>query len=293
MDISAARGFRQSMMTVPAAFFLLLFLAGAAMLVYFSVWTFDKSIRVSTPDFTLENYTNFIGDPFYYQFLWRTVRIAFLVTVICLVLAYPVAYMVARARNVWAKRGLLTVVIVTALMGVVNRTYAWLIILGGQGPIVAFLQSLGIEPPQMLFNEFAVVVGLCHRLLPFMIIFISIAIENIPVSLEDASRSLGESPLRTFFRVVLPLSAGGAFAGSLFVFGLSASDFVMPSLLGGLNVKMISNLIYDSSLVVFNFPFGSAMAVILLVFLTLFMATIFLIYHLVSRRRSTVNEAVA
>ena len=292
MDISAARGPRQTLMTIPAAFFLLLFLSGTIMLVYFSFWTFDKSIRVSTPDFTLENYRNFIGDPFYYQFLWRTVRIALLVTTICLILAYPVAYMVARARNVWAKRGLLTLVIVTALMGVVNRTYAWLIILGGQGPIVAFLQSLGIEPPQMLFNEFAVVVGLCHRLLPFMIIFISIAIENIPASLEDASRSLGESPLRTFFRVVLPLSAGGAFAGSLFVFGLSASDFVMPSLLGGLNVKMISNLIYDSSLVVFNFPFGSTMAVILLVFLTLFMATIFLFYRLVTRRRSTANETV-
>lgn len=276
---------RMTALSLPGGLFLLVFLAGLAYLLMFSFWHFESQKRMAVPGFEMDNYLRFLTDPFFYTFLWRTLRISLLTTVCCLVMAYPVGWTLARCRSLTAKRLLLMAVVVTALIGVVNRSYSWLILLGVDGPVNWLLTNVGLdaasvhnlmlpltglepmEAPQawgLLFNEFAVVVGLVHRLLPFMIIFLSIALENVDPTLEAMSRSLGAGPMRTFWKVTLPLSLPGALAGSLFVFGLSASDFVMPSLLGGLRVKTMSNLIYENALLVMNFPFGSAMAFIMI-----------------------------
>ena len=308
---SNTRKSRLFLISLPALAFLMIFVCGLACIFIFSFWHFEQSKRIAMPDICIENYVRFLGDPFFYQFLWRTMRIGAITTLCCLAMGYPVAYVQARSRNLTVKRLLMMAVVVTALIGVVNRSYSWLILLGTDGPINYVLMKLGLDsgtisaifgsgadpvvktPWTLLFNEFAVVVGLVHRLLPFMIIFLSISIENVDVSLENVSRSLGMSPLGTFFKVTLPLSLPGAFAGSLFVFGLSASDYVMPSLLGGLRVKTMSNLIYENALMVMNYPFGAAIAFIMMAMIVIaFIGVVaaFRVYRWNARRRSLFKE---
>ncbi len=293
-------------LSLPGGAFLLIFLSGLAYLFVFSFWHFESQKRMAVPGFELDNYARFLSDPFYYGFLWRTLRISFYTTLSCLIMAYPVAWALARSRSLLTKRLLLMAVVVTALIGVVNRSYSWLILLGVGGPINFFLTSLGLDAASvhnllapltglepmdaplawgLLFNEFAVVVGLIHRLLPFMIIFLSIAMENVDPTLESMSRSLGAGPMRTFWKITLPLSLPGALAGALFVFGLSASDFVMPSLLGGLKVKTMSNIIYENALMVMNFPFGSAIAFIMIGCIILVFAAMAFFVHAIRRQR--------
>ena len=304
---------RMAVLSVPGGLFLAVFLAGLAYLFMFSFWHFEAEKRMAVPGFEFDNYARFLTDPFFYTFLWRTLRVSLFTTLICLVMGYPVAWVLARSRSLLKKRLLLMAVVVTALIGVVNRSYSWLILLGVDGPLNYFLTRLGLdaasvhnllapltglEPmdaPQawgLLFNEFAVVVGLIHRLLPFMIIFLSIALENVDPTLEAMSRSLGGGPMRTFRKITLPLSLPGALAGSLFVFGLSASDFVMPSLLGGLKVKTMSNLIYENALLVMNFPFGSAMAFIMIGSIVLIFAGVGG-FALAMRRRRNIARRLA
>jgi len=302
---------RMTVLSLPGGLFLLTFLAGLAYLFVFSFWHFEASKRMAVPALELDNYVRFLSDPFFYKFLLRTLRISLLTTLCCLVMGYPVGWTLARSRSLTAKRLLLMAVVVTALIGVVNRSYSWLILLGVDGPLNYFLTRIGLDaasahnlllpltglepmdgpqPWGLLFNEFAVVVGLVHRLLPFMIIFLSIALENIDPNLESMSRSLGAGPMRTFWKITLPLSLPGALAGALFVFGLSASDFVMPSLLGGLRVKTMSNLIYENALLVMNFPFGSAMAFIMIGCIMLVFAAMAAFVMIIRRQNRAATE---
>lgn len=303
---------RMAVLAFPAGLFLLVFLAGLAYLLVFSFWHFESAKRMAVPAFEFDNYARFLADPFFYGFLWRTLRISLLTIACCLAMAYPVAWILARSRRLLTKRLLLMAVVVTALIGVVNRSYSWLILLGSEGPVNDILTSIGLDansvhnllvpltgldPAEgvrawsLLFNEFAVVVGLVHRLLPFMIIFLSIALENVDPALEYMSRSLGATAWTTFRRITLPLSMPGALAGSLFVFGLSASDFVMPSLLGGLKVKTMSNLIYENALLVMNFPFGSALAFILILCILLSFGALAGFAFLMRRRQPAIEAA--
>lgn len=303
---------RMTLLSLPGGFFLLTFLAGLAYLFLFSFWHFEAQKRMAVPALELDNYVRFLSDPFYYTFLWRTLRISLLTTLGCLVMSYPLSWALARSNSLAVKRLLLMAVVVTALIGVVNRSYSWLILLGVDGPLNFLLAKVGLDAASvhnllipltglapmaaphawdLLFNEFAVIVGLIHRLLPFMIIFLSISMENVDPTLESMSRSLGAGPMETFFRITLPLSLPGALAGAMFVFGLSASDFVMPSLLGGLRVKTMSNLIYENALMVMNFPFGSAIAFIMLGTLVLIFAAMIALVLLVRRRNQLSREA--
>lgn len=216
-------------------------------------------------ELTFKNYMRFFTDPFYLSVLGRTLKLALIVVAICLVASWPIAYQMSRTRG--RLRIYLTLVVLAPLLiSVVVRTFGWVVILGPNGLINTALLSLGVieRPLRLLFTEGAVVLGMVHVLMPFMILSITAALDNIDPSLDRAARNLGASPARTLMRVTLPLSLPGVIAGTVIVFGLSASAFVTPAILGGSGLKYMSTLIYQNNVLILNWPFGGTLSIILL-----------------------------
>jgi putative spermidine/putrescine transport system permease protein len=211
--------------------------------------------------FTLANYARVVGDGFYWRILANTFWYAVLTTALTLLLGYPLAYAIARAPN--RRRPLLLMLLIAPLLvGVVIRSYGWLILLGRVGLVNEVLRYLGRQPVELMYNETGMIIGLVHIFMPFMALSISGALQNISPDVERAARSLGASPWKTFWRVTWPLSLPGVFAGMLLVFVLAVSSYVIPILLGGNNVLVIPMLIVQLLLDAFNWPVGSALAMV-------------------------------
>ncbi|MER3457129.1 MAG: ABC transporter permease [candidate division GAL15 bacterium] len=211
---------------------------------------------------TLENYLRILQDAFYWRVIGRTFWLAGLSTVLTLLLGYPVAYAIARAPG--PRRPLLLMLLLAPLLvGAVVRSYGWMILLGRVGLINQTLRILGVGEVELMYNTFGVVIGLVHVYLPFMVLALASALEQIPAEVELAARSLGAAPWRTFWRVTWPLSLPGVFSGSMLVFVLALSAYVIPILLGGNNVLVMPILIVQMLLDAFNWPVGSAMAMVL------------------------------
>jgi putative spermidine/putrescine transport system permease protein len=222
--------------------------------------------------FTLFNYRRFLFDAYYLGVLLTTLKISGLVTLVALVTAYPVAAYLVRARP--RERALLMLLIVSPLLvSLVIRSFGWVIVLGPQGLVNVTLRSLGLiqAPLKLIYTETAVVVGLAHVFYPFMVLAIYSALQNIDPAVLRAARNLGASPARAFWTVTLPLSVPGIVAGSLIVFALSVSSFVTPTLLGGPWVKVVAYLAWEQNLVVLDWAFAAAIAVILLLVTVLIM----------------------
>lgn len=211
--------------------------------------------------FTLENYARVLRDGFYWRILANTVWYAVLTTALTLVLGYPLAYAIARAPN--RRRPLLLMLLIAPLLvGVVIRAYGWLILLGRVGLVNELLRALGRQPVELMYNVTGMTIGLVHVFMPFMALSIAGALQNISPDVERAARSLGASPWKTFWRVTWPLSLPGVFAGMLLVFVLAVSSYVIPILLGGNNVLVIPMLVVQLLLDAFNWPVGSALAMV-------------------------------
>ncbi len=218
------------------------------------------------PGWVLENYRRFLLDPFHLGILWNTIDLGLWVTAVCLVLGYPLAYSLARTRS-RRIRGLgITVLLIPLMTSVVVRSYGWMILLATSGPINKLLLALGIvdRPLQLLFKPQGVVTALAEVLLPFMVLSVMPVIQGIDVHLEEASQSLGAGPLATFRRIIIPLSLPGVAAGSILVFVLTISAFATPRLVGGATTQVMSIFIYDQAMSVFNWPFGGAVSILLL-----------------------------
>lgn len=216
------------------------------------------------PGFTLGNYARVLTDAYYLGVLGDTVWLALSTTVICLVLGYPVAYHLARTDSRWS--GLLYVFVLSPLLvGVVVRTFGWLILLSNNGVINKALLDLHLidSALALMNNRFGVTVALVHVFLPFMILPLIGTIQSIDPNLEAAGRSLGASRLKVFQRVYLPLSWPGIQAGSILVFVLALSAYVTPVMLGGAQVKTMSVLVVQSLIDNFQWPTGAALALIL------------------------------
>ncbi|MEW6262440.1 MAG: ABC transporter permease [Thermodesulfobacteriota bacterium] len=232
---------------------------------------FWSSIHVYVPGeglkdvFTIAHYAKFVGDSFYLSVMFETLALGVGVTLATLILGYPLAYFVARTES--RRRGLyLGLIIFPLFLNIVVRSFAWIVLLANRGLINDSLIQLGLveRPLRLLYNYFGVVVGMTHVFLPFMVLAVATTIQNINRDLEDAARSLGANRFQTFLRVTLPLSLPGVVAGSLLVFLQGITAFVTPRLLGGVTVKVISNLIYQEFMVTANWSFGAAMGFILL-----------------------------
>lgn len=216
------------------------------------------------PVLTLGNYAVALGDSFQWQVLARTLRLGLLTTVFTFVLGYPLAWNLARARG-RVKGALLVLLLSPLLVGVVIRSFGWMVLLADNGVVNSLLRASGLAPDgvKLMYNEFGVLVGTVHIYLPFMVLSISGAIQNIAPDLELAARSLGASSARAFWRIVFPLSLPGVFAGCLLVFVLAVSSYVIPVLLGGFKVLTTPLLVVQTAIDVNNWPGAAAQAVVL------------------------------
>jgi ABC-type spermidine/putrescine transport system permease subunit I len=235
----------------------------------YSVFTYSPT-RIVIPDVTAANYAK-LWDLYYAQLFLRTMRMALVTTLVCAVLGYPVAYVLARARPLPMAIGLFLLV-VPLMVSTVIRVFGWIVILGRNGLVNQALGLLGIGEQRILYTETAVVIGLVNIFMPFMVLPIMAAIERIPPSLEEAATNLGAGWLQMFRRVILPMSYPGLVSGGLLVYSVSLSAFVTPVLMGGARLRVIGSQIYDEVLVSFNWPGASSLALVVIA------ATLVLVY---------------
>jgi putative spermidine/putrescine transport system permease protein len=220
---------------------------------------------LTDPRLSLAHYQRIFTVPVYTQVMLNTFLTSLIVTALCLVLGYPIAYVMAR-RNDWVSTLLLTIVAMSFWTGFLVRTYAWLVILGSKGPVVAAYQALGLGPaPKLLFTTFSSTLGMTHILLPYMILALYAVMKKIDPDHLRAASSLGARPRAAFREVFLPLSLPGVVNGSLLVFVTCLGFFVTPILLGTPRDMMISQLINQQIEELLAWGFASAVAVILLI----------------------------
>ncbi|OCK57130.1 ABC transporter permease [Bradyrhizobium sp. LMTR 3] len=226
---------------------------------------YPGSTTIGAEGYSLAQYVKFFWNPLHLSVLGETVAYALIVCLGCLVLGFPVGY--SLARHPPAKRRVrMLMVIVPLTLSLVVVVFGWLVLLGRQGLINNVLVWLGIlsSPQQLLFNRTAVVIVLIQQFLPFIILSVMNVVMQIDPFLEQASTSLRANRVRTFIKVVIPLSTPGILAGLSLIFVMAASAFVTPRLVGGPRAQMVGGFIYDQILTTSNWPFGAAMAFILL-----------------------------
>lgn len=225
-----------------------------------------SALELYVPTVTAENFVRLFSEPYYRTVILTTIRIAALTALFSLLLGFPLAYFLARTNTAW--RGVLLFLVIAPLMtGVIVRTYGWIVLLGSQGAVNSLLIGVGAisEPIKILETETAVLIALVHILMPYMVFPLFSSLASQDPNVERAAATLGASRTRTFFEVTLPLSRGGIMMGSALVFTLTAGAVVTPSLLGGNAVKMLGQTIYDLVLSTLNWPFASAVAMVLVI----------------------------
>lgn len=211
---------------------------------------------------TLENFRR-AADPLYLSIFLDSAWIAGLATLIALFIGYPAAYAITKTRH---QTALLFLAMLPFWTNYLIRTYAWIVLLNPAGLINTGLINLGLiqEPLPLLYNQFAVILGLVYSYTPFVILAIYSALQRLDPSYAEASRDLGAGAWVTFLRITLPLTSAGVVAGAVFVFVLSIGNFVTPDLLGGGKFQMIGNLIYDQFLSARDWPFGATLSAALI-----------------------------
>lgn len=215
-------------------------------------------------DLSFRLYAEILSEPTYQKVLWRTVVTSVVTTAICVILGYPVAYLLARSRN---GDLLLLLLISPWLVSVVVRTFGWMLLLGNRGVVNSSLRWIGLidTPLRLMFNMTGVVIGLVHVLIPLMVICTLSVFVQIDNRLEEASRSLGAGPVETFWRVTWPLSLPGVYLGSILTVLTCMGAIVTPLLLGGFRETMLGTQIYQEIFLLYNFPRAAAFAIVLLI----------------------------
>jgi putative spermidine/putrescine transport system permease protein len=253
-------------LTAPAFVFVtLLLVIPLLMMLRLSLYRYDP-VQMYVQALTFENYVRFFRDEFYQQVLWTTLWISAVTTMLCLVGGLAVAYYVARTRSAVMQRYLILAIVLPLFMGNVARTAGWIIILDNKGLLNFLLQKFDLVSGavRLLYTSGAVITGLTSVLLPFMIVTLNSVMHNIDISLEEASLNLGASGLTTFRRIVLPLLMPGIFAGCVLCFILSMNAYATPILIGGPKFYMMAPTIYSQMSATMNWPFGAALAFILI-----------------------------
>ena len=222
---------------------------------------------------TLEHYVKFFTDPDFLLILWRSIVIAIKTTIICLLLGYPLAYVIARSKERTQNILVLCITLPTWINALV-RTYAWIGLLSEGGLIQHIFNIFGFENISLLHTEGAVLLGMVYNFLPFMILQINTSLCKMDHSLLEASADLGATPLQTFKRVTLPLSLPGVINGVTLVFLPAISSFFIPKLLGGGQYFLIGNLIENQFITVGEWNFGSAISMIMAIIMMLMMMAV-------------------
>jgi putative spermidine/putrescine transport system permease protein len=237
-----------------------------ALFVYPLLGIVDRSVYRPKAGYTLEFYGQIWRVPVYLQVIGRTFRTSALVTLMCLALGYPLAYLLATLRPRVA-RLLMIVVVLPFFTSIIVRTYAWMVLLGRNGVVNQYLTWLGLTeaPLPLLYNQGGVLIGMTYVLLPYMVLTVYSVMRGIEPEFIRAAHSLGASRWQAFRRVFLPLSLPGVAGGTLLVFILSLGFFITPALMGGPSDVMIAMLIEREVEFTLNWSFASALAVLLLV----------------------------
>ncbi len=237
-----------------------------------------------TSDLTLDNYLRFFRRSNYLMAAGRSLLLAAIVSVVTLFIAYPMAFVIAKTRHPGRNTFLLILVLASMQLDMVIRLYGMMVILGDNGLINQMLAGLGLieSPLPLMYNFLGVVLGLVQFSLPFMILTLMGVIRSIDPNLEEAARSLGATRRRTFQRVTLPVSMPGILSGTLLVFALSISSYIVPALMGGFRVGVLPIHIFQQVAESARFQFGATLAVILF----LLSAAVIAVYLHVGTRRS-------
>ena len=216
---------------------------------------------VMTVQFTLNNFIRFF-DPVFIKVLFKSLQIAFITTLISIIIGYPIAYVIA---NMGERFQNLFILLITLPMWInmLVRTYAWISILSDNGLINSVLAYFGLPPVTLMYTDFAVILGMVYNFLPFMILQIYTVLAKLDKALIQASYDLGANHFQTFRRVVFPLSIPGVISGITLVFLPAVSTFVIPKFLGGGQYMLIGNLIENQFITVGEWNFGSAISLIM------------------------------
>lgn len=276
--IRAGRWWRNIAIWLPYFWLLLFFLAPFVLVLKISV----ADPIVGQPPFTAlfpaagtdlvhvswDNYRFLFEDDLYLYSYLKSLQIAFISTMLCLLTGYPVAYAIARARQPW-RNFLLLLIILPFWTSFLLRVYAWMGVLGDHGLVNQLLLWVGFieRPLKILYTDLAVYLGILYSYLPFMVLPLYAALERLPPDLHEAAADLGANPVTVFRDITLPLSLPGIIAGSMLVFIPAIGEFVIPSLLGGLDSLMIGRTLYEEFFSNRDWPLSAAVATVLLLLL--------------------------
>jgi putative spermidine/putrescine transport system permease protein len=273
-------------LSLPAlALYGLLLAVPLVMTLVLSVNLYDQTKGI-LPAVSAANYTSVLGDAYFHRIFLRTLRISLITTVAAALIGTPEAWILSRLPPRW--RGIcLLAVLGPLLISVVVRTLGWTILLGRSGLINQALLGVGLldRPVELLFTETGIVIALVHVLVPFVVIAVWTALQQVDPAGERAALSLGASERTVFFRIVLPQIMPGVLSGSIIVFSLAASAFATPALIGGRRLKVVATAIYDEFLTTLDWPLGAAISVLLVVSVV---AIVLLWNRLVERRYAAV-----
>ncbi|MGP1406053.1 ABC transporter permease [Filifactor alocis] len=258
---------RKSVLAWPYVFWIILFTILPLLIIVLFSFTEKTEMGSISMVFTLDNYRKFF-QPLYLNVLKRSVILAVVSTVMCLIVGYPMAYIMSRAPR--KKRNLMATLFVLPLWtNFLLRTYAWMGLLREQGLVNEFLKAIGLieRPLQLLYNNGAVVMGMVYNFLPFMVLPIYSVLVKLDDSLLEAAHDLGANDVKVFQKVIFPLSLPGVATGIYMVFMPAVSTFVLSDLLGGSHTILLGNLIENQFRNARNWQFGSAISVIMLLFI--------------------------
>lgn len=224
---------------------------------------------VTTLSFTLNNFAKFF-DPVFLNVFWKSIKIALITTALCILLGYPLAYIVANS-NEKIRPTLILLMTIPQWINMLIRTYSWIGILSDVGLINNILAFFGIPKVTLLYTDFSVIIGMVYNFLPYMVLPIYTSLEKLDQNLINASYDLGANRVKTFQKVVFPLSIPGVMSGVIMVFLPAVSSFVIPKLLGGGQYMLIGSLIENQFITVGEWNFGSAISLIMAIIILISM----------------------
>ena len=217
---------------------------------------------------TAQHYVSVLSDSYYWKALANTLLISLYVTAFCFIAGYPIAYyLIFHLRSAWLRRFVYVLLVTPLFTSNIVRAFGWIVILGRRGFVNSSLQSLGIieRPLDLLYSQFSIVVGLGYILLPVMVLTVCSVLQNVDRTLIEAARDLGARPSIAFAAITFPLSLPGVVAGSIIVFALSVSAYVIPSILSGGREVVMSMLIFQQYTATFRPEIGATLSIVLLV----------------------------
>ncbi|HSL86418.1 MAG TPA: ABC transporter permease [Bacteroidales bacterium] len=255
----------------PYLLWMAIFILIPLFLVLYFAFTTGDSRNYETFRFSLENFRRFLS-PIYLGVLTRSLLLSVISTFICFILGYPIAYIIANKKKAKTRNNMILLFVIPMWMNFLLRTYAWLTILGKNGIINTFLNFLGFESLELLYNSGAVVLGMVYNFLPFMVLPIYSVLVKMDRKLIEAAEDLGASRPTIFRRVIFPLSLPGVITGFTMVFTPAVSTFIISNLLGGNKTTLIGNVIEQQFIYTGDWHFGSTMSIILMVIILIVMA---------------------